>query len=139
MTSRGRSLAILLVCLELVVSGIVLLDNRHSFELTVHYFSERPEVAPLFIPKSKVGAQLSIPCQVLTGTKPVSFLWRKNNEVMEHTGIKVDANDGYSSLKLTNISISDRGSYSCTAKNSFGEDTKTAELEISGESLFFSF
>ena len=97
--------------------------------------TERPEIAPLFIPKVKIGTQLSIPCNVVTGNKPVSFVWRKNNEILSNLGIRVDADFGSSSLVLPNISISDRGSYSCTAKNSFGEDTKSAALDLTGEFL----
>ena len=95
--------------------------------------AERPEVAPLFIPKTKIGAQMLIACTVVTGVKPISFVWRKNNEVLGDSVIHVDPKEGISTLKLANLSISDRGSYSCTAKNSFGEDIKSAELDISGE------
>ena len=95
--------------------------------------AERPEVAPLFIPKTKVGAQLLVGCTVVTGSKPISFVWRKNSEVLSGSDIRVDAELGSSSLVLSNISINDRGSYSCTAKNSFGEDTKSADLQISGK------
>ena len=75
---------------------------------------------------------MSIPCNVIRGHTPVSFTWRKNNEVISDSRISIDPNEGHSYLKLLNLSQSDRGSYSCTAKNSFGEDTKTAELDLSG-------
>ena len=94
--------------------------------------AERPEIAPLFIPKTKVGAQLLVACTVVTGSKPISFVWRKNNEVLSDTGVESYPSKGFSSLSIANVSINDRGSYSCTAKNSFGEDTKKAELDISG-------
>ena len=96
---------------------------------------ERPEVAPLFIPKARLAAQITIACTVGMGSKPVSFVWRKNNEVLSGPGIRDDGNVGVSSLTLTNVSISDRGSYSCTAKNTFGENTKSAELDLSGKFL----
>ena len=101
---------------------------------------ERPVVAPLFIPKSEVGAQLSVGCTLVRGQTPVSFTWRKNNEVISDSRVTVvDPKEGMSSLKLVNLSQSDRGSYSCTAKNSFGEDTKTAELDLSGMFVAITF
>ena len=103
--------------------------------------SERPVIAPLFIPKSEVGAQLSVGCTLVRGQTPVSFTWRKNNEVISDSNIHVDGKLGFSSIQLANLSQAHRGSYSCTAKNSFGEDTKTAELDLSGmfaAKIFFS-
>src|SRR5687767_5114714 len=96
--------------------------------------SERPEVAPLLIPRTKVGQKISIVCSVPGGSHPLTFTWKKDGQEMELLNIDNSRNsDGTSFLILKSVSPSDRGNYSCTAKNSFGEDTKTAELNIAGE------
>lgn len=93
--------------------------------------SERPEVAPLLIPKTSIGKELSIGCTSIGGTKPISFSWKKDDHQIEDSKIdKARESIGYSFLIIKSVSSSDRGNYSCTARNSFGEDTKSAELNI---------
>ena len=133
MSGQSYCWLLILVSFSFAASGISLLASLGSLVLTVFPLNtERPEVAPLFIPKKKIGTDLSIACNVLSGNKPVSFTWRRNNEVISDSNIHVDPKEGLSSLKLVNLTQSHRGSYSCTAKNSFGEDTKTAVLDLSG-------
>lgn len=112
-------------------AGNIILFEKANVVTTIHPKPERPEIAPLFIPKTKIGAQLSIACNVITGSKPITFVWRKNNEVLGDAAIEYYSKG--TSIDISNVTINDRGSYSCTAKNSFGEDTKSAELRLSGE------
>lgn len=98
--------------------------------------SIRPEVAPLHIPRTSLGEKVSIICSSIAGAKPITFSWKKNGLPVEEDKInnlqnQIDA----SALIFKSLLPSDRGNYSCTAKNSFGEDTKSAELNIAGEYL----
>lgn len=97
---------------------------------------KQPEVAPLHIPKTSIGEEVSIVCSSIAGKKPFAFFWKKDGSPVEDSKInKITESEGTSFLKIKSVHPSDRGNYSCTARNSFGEDTRAAELSVDGESF----
>ena len=93
-----------------------------------------PQIAPLLIPKTPIGGNVIINCNTVTGSRPVTFTWAKDDKEVPSSLVMSHGEQGFSLLKLDDISVKDRGNYSCSARNAFGEDHKTAQLLVDGES-----
>ncbi|XP_076348143.1 cell adhesion molecule Dscam2-like [Tachypleus tridentatus] len=80
------------------------------------------------------GSRTAVTCVVVAGDSPIFIKWFKDgrqlNDGDHETSIYV-ADDGYvSTLTLNNLSRRNNGNYTCTASNSVGTDSSSAQLEV---------
>ena len=93
--------------------------------------STQPEIAGIVIPKTKIGSEATLICSLASGTKPVHFSWSKDGQEVPS---KLMTNQPTSSiLVIPVVKSGDRGRYTCFVKSSFGEDSKSADLVVSGQ------
>ena len=79
------------------------------------------------------GQTATLRC-IATGSPPPSFQWLKDgNDVSGNTGVTISTSNGDSNLTISNIQMSDAGSYECRAFNSEGSDTGSATITVMGE------
>ena len=64
----------------------------------------------------------------------LDYHWFKDGHKFRNVGEKhtIKSEQAHSILKLTNITISDSGNYTCRADNPFGHDSVTAYLTVLG-------
>jgi hypothetical protein len=97
--------------------------------------AESPVLAPLSVPRQlSEGQKLRLICNVLSGTLPVQFEWTKEDRSLasgSRTTIR-RLTEEVSELETTNLKFEDIGNYSCLARNSFGSDVSTVNLQIKG-------
>ncbi|XP_053197025.1 myosin light chain kinase, smooth muscle-like [Scomber japonicus] len=65
---------------------------------------------------------------VVTGSQPLSISWLHNGEKVHSR--KTSFKNGVASLTLTQCSPGDAGTYTCTAENTAGKQSSSAELHI---------
>ena len=97
--------------------------------------SVRPEIAALVVPKATVGAGATLVCTSNAGTNPVQFHWTKDGKDIASNLIVHHPSAGYSTVVMTSVKTDDRGRYSCLVKNAFGEDSRSADLIVTGQSI----
>ena len=97
--------------------------------------SVRPEIAALVVPKGSVGAKTTLLCTVSSGTEPLQFHWSKDGKSVPANLITNHVGASFSSLVINSVKTEDRGRYSCLVKNAFGEDSKSADLIVTGQSI----
>ena len=73
------------------------------------------------------------------GTEEPDITWYKDGKQLKNSGsLKLHANGTYSvELEITSAQYSDRGLYTCTAQNQFGESSANVTLAVKGKSLNF--
>ena len=120
-----------LVTLEVGMEGICV------FILIVFIIMSRseatipPKIAVVVVPESSVGSEATLICSLASGTKPVHFSWIKDGHEIPS---KLMTNQPTSStLVIPVVKSEDRGRYTCFVKSSFGEDSKSADLVVSGQ------
>ncbi|XP_042905540.1 neurofascin-like isoform X2 [Parasteatoda tepidariorum] len=94
---------------------------------------EPPKIIPMnFAQMIYVGGKASVPCLVSGGTTPIKFSWFKNHKDVIHDSSKIEVSNlkDASILTIEPVSLDDAGNYSCTARNSFGNDTASATLVV---------
>ena len=90
-----------------------------------------PKIAGILIPETSVGSEATLFCSLGSGTKPVLFSWSKNGQDLPSK--HVTNTQTSTTLVIPVVKIEDRGRYTCRVKSSFGEDSKSADLVVSGE------
>ena len=98
--------------------------------LQTSYASSPPKIAVLAVPSTTLGSELTMICSLSSGTKPVDFSWSRDG--LSVSLAQITNHPTYSSLYIKSVTVDDAGKYTCSAKNSFGEDSKTADLVITG-------
>lgn len=88
----------------------------------------------MFVPTTPIAGNVIINCNTVTGTRPVTFKWTKDDRQVDSSLVMSHGEQGFSFLKLDDVRVKDRGNYSCFARNAFGEDHKTAQLLVDGQS-----
>ena len=72
-------------------------------------------------------------CVVLAGDLPMEIIWQKDGEKIERSNAKTHRLDDYTViLSLSQLSLSDAGSYSCVASNDAGKDRHSSQLKVKG-------
>jgi hypothetical protein len=90
-----------------------------------------PKIAAIVVPETTLRSTATLVCALGSGTQPVQFVWYKDGQ---EAPLSLITNQPTSStLVIPVVKSQDRGRYSCTIKSSFGEDTKSADLIVSGE------
>ncbi|XP_054724330.1 cell adhesion molecule DSCAML1-like [Uloborus diversus] len=95
--------------------------------------SELPKIKKFtFEEKIQEGDIASVACLVVSTTKPLSFTWEKDGDVITESAknIRIDNSGDYSVLIINDVSLKSSGNYTCRVSNSFGSATHTARLEI---------
>ena len=102
--------------------------NPENISLTEAYpptFFSRPKSITTF-----VGKAAKFLCTV-TGTPVIETIWQKDGMALSPSPTcKISDVDNKHILELSNLTVHDRGVYSCKASNKFGADTCQAELDI---------
>ncbi|XP_030632439.1 contactin-3 [Chanos chanos] len=110
-----------------------LAENKHgiiyaSAELIVlaspPSFSQNPLRG---LQKARAGSEVTLECQPQASPRAIS-LWKKGNEILQRNErISLFPNG---TLRISNVTKRDGGSYTCIAKNQFGTDSTTGKLII---------
>ena len=90
-----------------------------------------PKISGFMVPETSIGSETILMCTLGSGTKPVKFSWTKDGQelpsnIVTHTPAS-------STVYIPVVKSQDRGKYSCRVKSSFGEDSKSADLVVSGK------
>ena len=125
-----RTIVILEVSMEGIRVFILIVFAMSRSEASIP-----PKIAAVVVPESSVGSEAILICSLASGTRPVQFSWSKDGQEVPS---KLMTNQPTSStLLIPVVKSEDRGRYTCFVKSSFGEDSKSADLIVSGQ-LFFS-
>ena len=114
-----------------ILANIVIMKSSEA--------SVPPKIRMFDIPETSVGSEATLLCSLGSGTKPVQFRWTKDGKEVDHSFVIHHEEKGYSTIFIKSVSLQDRGRYTCHIKSSFGEDFKSGNLVINGESFTFSF
>ncbi|XP_076359067.1 cell adhesion molecule DSCAML1-like [Tachypleus tridentatus] len=94
---------------------------------------DRPILQPFEFPRDiELGSRVQIICNLKKGDLPVVLVWKKNGEPLSLGGeINIaKLNDFSNVLMISNIDSEDVANYTCTATNSAGSDSFTADLIV---------
>ena len=99
--------------------------------------SAPPKIVGFIVPETSVGEDATLVCTLGSGTKPVKFSWTKDGQelpsnIVTHT-------QASSTVYIPVVKSQDHGKYSCRVKSSFGEDSKSADLVVSGKLILSQF
>ncbi|XP_077781145.1 contactin-4 isoform X3 [Podarcis muralis] len=114
-------------------------ENRHgtiyiSAELSV--IAVGPDFSKNFLKRLtfvKVGGDASIECKPKASPRP-TFTWKKGKEILKENERHTILEDG--TLKITNVTKADAGSYTCIATNHFGAASSTGNLVVKDPTRF---
>lgn len=86
-----------------------------------------------FPPSLEEGSRSKIMCTVMKGDPPFVIKWFKNNKSLEHQSKNVVILDDYSvALVFSNVSLADRGNYTCVASNAVASANHTSVAIVHG-------
>jgi titin len=115
-----------------------LCNYSKSFDGTTYNagtFSFAEAYPPTFLSRPKslttfVGKAAKFLCTV-SGTPVIETIWQKDGAALSPSpNCRISVAENKHSIELSNLTIQDRGVYSCKASNKFGADTCQAELII---------
>ncbi|XP_061474555.1 contactin-4-like [Rhineura floridana] len=114
-------------------------ENRHgtiyvSAELSV--IAVGPDFSKNFLKRLtfvKVGGDATIECKPKASPRP-TFTWKKAKEILKENERYTILEDG--TLKITNVTKADAGSYTCIATNLFGAASSTGNLVVKDPTRF---
>ncbi|XP_023242973.1 neuroglian-like [Centruroides sculpturatus] len=92
-------------------------------------------VPPEPLVKAVISSTVVLRCEVFGAPQP-DIKWSKNGR--ELTGGKYQV-IGKGSLQITNVLVSDQGTYTCIARNKFGEMKRHGKLEVKGKTRIIQF
>ena len=104
--------------------------------LTSSEASVPPKIAGIMASEATVGGDATLVCTLSSGTKPVQFSWTKDGKAVSSNIITTIQTT--STIVIPIVKTEDKGRYTCSVKSSFGEDTKSADLIVSGQLIFSS-
>ncbi|KAL3196676.1 hypothetical protein MRX96_045141 [Rhipicephalus microplus] len=94
--------------------------------------NDPPKVLPFVIPKNLlVGERISITCSAASGTKPLTFMWIKDDATLHRgSALRITDSSDYSTLSIENLKTSDAGNYTCVVSNSGGTASHSDVLQV---------
>lgn len=100
-----------------------------------------PKVLPLVIPKNLlVGERMSITCAVASGSKPLTFMWLRNDSALRGgTSVHIADSSDYSTLHIENLKIEHAGNYTCVVSNAGGTVSYSDTLHVKGKARLFYY
>lgn len=80
------------------------------------------------------GESVQVSCSVAKGDKPMSITWNfYGEELSSHMGVTTQMfGDTTNFLSIPSAGPSNRGNYTCVAKNLAGSDSFTSQLMVNG-------
>ena len=102
--------------------------------LTTSCFADPPTMLAFsFPPDPEAGTDIFISCSAYKGSKPISYTWYHNgNEIYPGSGVEIEPNRNALSLSIASAATMHSGNYTCIAKNAYGSDSYSANLNIKG-------
>lgn len=99
---------------------------------------DAPVLNSLLVPTNiAIGDNTEILCTIKRGTLPFDFRWLHNGkDVEKHPKYKTSSTQTSSHIIIGAIQASDIGNFTCVARNSFGEDSKTENVYMEGKGFF---
>ncbi|EEC02452.1 cell adhesion molecule, putative [Ixodes scapularis] len=96
-----------------------------------------PKVLPFVIPKNLlVGERISITCTAASGSKPLTFMWLKNDSALRGgSAVHIADSSDYSMLHIDNLKNDHAGNYTCVVSNAGGTVSYSDTLHVKGHSL----
>lgn len=131
-------------CYEMIILTVTFIFTL--FLLYAKVEADRlPDVPPKLLPILKdqsfqEGSTATLQCTVTSGnTKGLIYEWFIDSTFVSNlpeNKIKIitDSNNEDSRLKIFNVSQTDVGTYTCVAKNGFGQDKVSTKLGVIGKS-----
>ncbi|KAJ7415155.1 Contactin-4 [Willisornis vidua] len=110
-------------------------ENRHGAILTsaeLSVIAIGPDFSKTLLKKVtlvKVGGEVIIECKPKASPRP-TYSWKKGRELLRENERITILDDG--SLRITNVTKADAGSYTCVATNHFGTASSTGTLLVKG-------
>lgn len=108
-------------------------------QINIGYYSNvlvLPKILPFSFGDGPVnaGESVQLSCSVAKGDKPMSITWSfYGEELSSHMGVTTQMfGDTTNFLSIPSVSPSNRGNYTCIAKNSAGSDSLTSQLMVNG-------
>lgn len=106
-----------------------------------HFFAAPPKVLPFVIPKNLlVGERVNILCSAASGSKPLTFTWFKDDNVLRREGsVRVVDSSDYSTLNIEDLKLDHAGNYTCVVSNTGGTVSYSDALQVKGKLFLHSF
>lgn len=96
----------------------------------------RPKILPFSFGSapSNAGNPVQVGCTVMEGDKPLRISWSfYGEELSSNMGVStMPVGDSMNVLIIPSVVPSNRGNYTCVAKNSAGNDSFTSQLLVNG-------
>ncbi|VVC30731.1 Immunoglobulin subtype,Immunoglobulin-like domain,Immunoglobulin-like fold,Immunoglobulin subtype [Cinara cedri] len=106
-------------------------SDTYTSQLVVYVL---PKILPFSFGDGPVnaGESVQLSCSVAKGDKPMSITWNfYGEELSSHMGVTTQMfGDTTNFLSIPSVSPSNRGNYTCIAKNSAGSDSLTSQLMV---------
>ena len=86
-----------------------------------------------FPPDPEAGTDISVSCTAYKGAKPISYTWYHNgNALNPGLGVEIESTRNALNLAFISATTKNNGNYTCIAKNAYGSDSYSANLNIQG-------
>ena len=74
-------------------------------------------------------------CTLVSGSKPVTFEWFKDNEKISDNdnGVKIENLQAISTLSFSEVRRGHEGTYQCLVSSPFGQDSSETRIMINGK------
>ncbi|XP_076318856.1 cell adhesion molecule Dscam2-like [Tachypleus tridentatus] len=92
------------------------------------------QIQPFTFPQEvEEGDQVQFTCGVKAGDDPIEFSWFKDSKILQTGNIwTIHSLARVSLLIINDVEVTASGNYTCLAKNSYGEEGFTSELQVKG-------
>ncbi|GIY67333.1 titin [Caerostris darwini] len=93
-----------------------------------------PKVQPFHFPATvKVGSRITVVCSVESASEILTFQWLKDKEQITGTSeVRIKNDADFSVLVIEPVHSNSTGNYTCSVRNSLGEDNYSTFLQVEG-------
>lgn len=95
---------------------------------------DRPAIGELLTSSKLVeNKKYFLTCHLNSGTPPYEFEWSLNGKrIIPDDKVTINQHEDYSTLNIRSMSSAYNGDFTCTVRNSFGEDSRTVSVKLNG-------